>query len=130
MTFSYLFFFFFFTGLDFLTQLILITINEEEPAGRWIFPELPETTSSPLCAITSVRCQVPVPGDTGARCQVISKKKSNAKMAAGFQVINFCCSKPFIPVTAAILFATVEDFFLQPRKDFLIFKTLASETST
>ena len=35
MTFSYLFFFL--TGLNFLTQLILITINEEEPAGRWIF---------------------------------------------------------------------------------------------
>ena len=34
MTLSYLFFFF--TGVDFLTQLILITINEEEPAGRWI----------------------------------------------------------------------------------------------
>ena len=30
MTFSYLFLF---TGLNFLTQLILITINEEEPAG-------------------------------------------------------------------------------------------------
>ena len=39
MTFSYLFFFFL-TGLNFLTQLILITINEEEPAGRWIFVDL------------------------------------------------------------------------------------------